>query len=75
MAVGVVTTHAPAHLPAPLASPDEAANLLEEVQHFTQQIVTMAETEAAKPAAAVNLSRLRQIAEEVSEVYDLLRIS
>lgn len=75
MTVGVVTARVPAHAIAPPPpSSDEAAALLEEVRHSAQQIIQMAQSEASKPAAAVNLPRLRRMAEEMSETYDLLRV-
>ena len=69
MTVGVIA-HAPA---SPVSTDDDATSLLEEVCHYAQQIVQMAQHEATKPRSAVNLTRLRQIADELGETFDLLR--
>lgn len=70
MAVGVLTSHAL----APSVDADEAKSLLTEISQLADQIVKMAQAETAKPPAAIKMPRLRQIAEELGELFDLLRI-
>lgn len=70
MTVGVLTAHAPASL---VLTENDAQSLLEEVQCYAQQVIDMARLEADKPRAAVNVTRLRQMAEELGEVVDLFR--
>lgn len=69
MTVGVIA-HAPA---SPVSTDDDANSLVEEVRHYANQIVQMAQQEAAKPRGAISLTRLRQMADEMGETFDLLR--
>ena len=74
---GMLTAHrSPLTRPAaapPAAPPDNAQSLLNEIKHYANAITKLAEAEAGKPAAAVSLPRLRRMADELGEVFDLLR--